>query len=177
MPNPKSIPHGAVVVTAANRDEYLATVSEYEALGYRFSPCDDLKRLHWAALGIAGSGRPLVWVRTPILEVVGEADEGDEVGAVDGCGRVVTCGTLHLGDRIEEVTTDLFNYQRAFRDHKDRQHHVLEASDPLTYRLAFVCTTCARLVKVDWDQCIDLGATLEHGVKEAWDGGVSYDDD
>ena len=176
MPNPKSIPHGAVVVTAENRDEYLATVSEYEALGYRFSPCDDLKRLHWAALGVAAPGRPLIWVRTPILEVVGAAGEGEEVGDIDECGRVVTCGTLHRGDRIEEVTTDLFNYQRALRDHKDRQHHVLEASDPLTYRLAFVCTTCARLVRVDWDQCIDLGVVLEHGVKEAGSGGVSYDD-
>lgn len=174
MPNPKRMPH-AVVVTAANRAEYLATVSEYEASGYRFSPCDDLKRLHWAALGVADPDLPLVWVRTPILEVIGEASEEEKVGGIDAEGRVVTCGTLHLGDRIEEVTTDLFSYHHAFRSHKDRGHHILEASDPLTYRMAFVCTTCARLVRVDWDQCIDLGAKLERGVKEeVRDGGVDY---
>jgi len=170
MPNPSSIPHGAVVRTAADRAEYMATIEEYESQGYRFSPCDDLKRLHWAAIGIAGPDRPLVWVRTPILEIVGDAEADDEVGDIDDRGRVVTSGTLHLGDRIEEVTTDLFRYQRAIQSHKDRGHHLVEASDPLTFRLAFVCTTCARLVRVDWDQCIDLGAVLEHGVKEDGDG-------
>lgn len=169
MPNPKGVPHGAIVVTTVGKAEYMATVAEYEARGWRFFPCDDLKRLHWGSLGASGAGLPVVWVRMPILEIVGSADDSEEVGEVDESGRVTSCGRLHLGDRVEEATTDLFSYHQAFHDHKNRGHHVIEATDPLTYRLAFVCTTCARLVRVDWDQCIDLGAALESAVKEGAD--------
>lgn len=35
------------------------------------------------------------------------------------------------------------------------------------YRLASVCVMCARVVRADWDQCIDLGAAaLESAAKE-----------
>lgn len=167
VPNPKSVPHGATILSAESREEYLAVIVEYERRGYEFIPCDDLKRLHWGSLGVANPGMPIVWVRTPILQVVGEARDDAEVGSIDESGHVVTCGDLHLGDRIEEATTDVFDYHKAFNDHKARGHHLIEASDPLTYRLAFVCVTCARLVRVDWDQCIDLGAVLERGIKES----------
>lgn len=167
MSNPKTIPHGVIVTTVVSREEYLLTVSRYECEGYTTLPCDDFKRLHWGTLCAANPGMPLVWVRMPILQVVGDANDDEEVGSIDESGHVVTCGDLHLGDRIEEATTDLFDYHKAFNDHKSRGHHLIEASDPLTYRLAFVCVTCARLVRVDWDQCIDLGAVLESGIKEA----------
>jgi len=167
MANPKAVPHGAIILSAESREEYLVTIAEYEHLGYEFIPCDDLKRLHWGSLGVANPSMPIVWVRMPILQVVGEADADAEVGSIDEYGHFVTCGEMHFGDRIEEATTDVFDYHKAFNDHKSRGHHLIEASDPLTYRLAFVCVTCARLVRVDWDQCIDLGAALEGGIKES----------
>jgi hypothetical protein len=169
MPNPKNIPHGAVTITATDRSEYLDIIAQYEARGYKFNPCDDLKRLHWGALGFLNPGMPIVWVRLPILHVVGDADDDSRVGDQDETG-LISEGTLHLGDRIEEVTTDLFDYHQAFNDHKERGHYLIEASDPLTYRLAFVCVTCARLVRVDWEQCIDLGIVLESSVKETENG-------
>ncbi len=166
MPNPKTIPRGAIVMTPVSREEYLSMISRYEREGYVAVPCDDLKRLHWGTLCVANPSMPIIWVRMPILQVVGDAGDDDEVGSIDESGHVVTCGDLHLGDRVEEATTGVFDYHKAFNDHKARGHHLIEASDPLTYRLAFVCVTCARLVRVDWDQCIDLGAALENGIKE-----------
>ena len=172
MPNPRNMPHGAVAVTVAARPEYLSEIAGLEADGYRFLPCDDLKRLHWGALGSAGPDRPLAWVRMPMLLVVGPADDEEQVGETDDGGFLVTSGTLHLGDEVEQATVDVFSYHRAFSDHKERGHRVIEASEPLTYRLAFVCVTCARIVRADWDQCIDLGAALESAVKEEQEGQV-----
>jgi len=166
MANPKNIPHGARCITMHSRDEYLAALAAHEAQGYVFVPCDDLKRLHWGALGIASRDKPVVWVRMPILHVIGEAGEEEQVGSSDESRTIVSENTMHLGDRIEEIVTDLFQFPQAFRDHKSRGHHLIEASDPLTYRLAFICVTCARIVRADWDPCIDLGVVLEDSVEE-----------
>lgn len=158
----QSILGGAVTVSAENRDDYLRIVAEYESEGYTFVPCDDYKRLHYGAIGTASVTSPVVWVRMPILRIVPlKEDEADANGAI-----VFSEGTTHLGDTIEEVTTDVFRYHRAFKHHKDRGHHLIEASDPFTYRLAFVCVTCARVVRIDHDQCIDLACLLERSVKD-----------
>lgn len=161
-----SIPGGAVTVNAGNREEYLRIVAEYESEGYTFVPCDDYKRLHYGAIGTASATDPVVWVRMPILRIVPAAEEEGEDAAAGGA-IVFSEGTTHLGDTIEEVTTDVFRYHRAFKHHKDRGHHLIEASDPFTYRLAFVCVTCARVVRIDHDQCIDLACLLERSVRES----------
>lgn len=160
--NPPSIPGGAVAVNAVNREEYLRIVAEYESEGYTFVPCDDYRRLHYGAIGTASAAHPVVWVRMPILHIVSVDEDADAGGTI-----ISSEGTTHLGDAIEEVTTDVFRYHRAFKHHKDRGHHLIEASDPFTYRLAFVCVTCARVVRIDHDQCIDLACLLERSVKES----------
>ena len=159
--NPPSIPGGAVTVNAVNREEYLRIVAEYESEGYTFVPCDDYRRLHYGAIGAASATHPVVWVRMPILHAVSVDEEADASTIVS------SEGTTHLGDVIEEVTTDVFRYHRAFKHHKDRGHHLIEASDHFAYRLAFVCVTCARVVRIDHDQCIDLACLLERSVKES----------
>lgn len=170
--NPKMIPHGIALSTVPDQANYLQAIAERESEGYTFVPCDDLKRLHWGALGSKSSSHPLVWIRTPILHVVGPAPEGSRIGDSTDMHRFIAESDTHLGSRIEEVDTDVFRYHKAFLDHKKRGHHVVETGDSLAFRLAFVCITCGRIVRVEHDQCIDLAIALESSVREEEHGSV-----
>jgi hypothetical protein len=157
--NESSIPRGAVTINVSNKIEYQAVVEQYKTRGFRFSPCDDLRRLFWGSLGFLDDVEPMVWVRLPILQITG--DDLSEIAP----GDFIIENSEELGNPVEERFVTLADYHREFSSHRDEQHHIVEATDPLCFRLAFVCTTCRELVRVDWDECIELGRVLDESVQ------------
>ena len=163
-----SVPRGAVTINVSEKLGYQTTIERYEEEGYRFTPCDDLRRLHWGALGYLNDSEQMVWVRLPILQIV----DGDlsEIGS----GEFIVEDAEELGNPIEERFVSLAEYHRDFAIHRDEQHHIVEATAPLCFRLAFVCVTCREIVRVDWDECIEMGRVLEQSVQDSEPRQVIY---
>lgn len=156
-----SVPREAVTINVSNKIEYETVVEQYKARGFRFSPCDDLRRLFWGTLGFLNESKPMVWVRLPIIQITG--DDLSEIVP----GEFIIEDSEQLGDSVEEHFVTLADYHRELSSHRDGQHHIVEATDPLCFRLAFVCTTCRELVRVDWDECIELGRVLNESVQDS----------
>lgn len=155
------VPRGAVTINVSSKVEYQTIVERYKKRGFRFSPCDDLRRLFWGTLGFLNEIEPMVWVRLPILQVTG--DDLSEIAP----GEFIIEDSEELGNPVEERFVTLADYHRAHSSHLDEQHHIVEATDPLCFRLAFVCTTCREIVRVDWDECIEIGRVLEQSVQDS----------
>ena len=166
--NESSVPQGAITINVSEKLGYQTIIERYREEGYRFTPCDDLRRLHWGSLGYLNDTEPMVWVRLPILQITG----GDlsEIAP----GEFIVEDAEELGDLIEERFVTLADYHREFSSHRDEQHHIIEATDPLCFRLAFVCTTCREIVRVDWDECIEMGRVLEQSVQDSEPRRVIY---
>ena len=152
-------PGSVITITASDGKEYLEIVRIYAGRGYCFTQLDDIPHLHYGTLGFASPDRPLVWVRTPMIVVCAEDD--DEGFEADDLAKL-------LGHEPADVRFwPLGDWWRAFRQHKEQGCDVAEISDPLTYRLAFLCRTCAMVVRAQWDDCIDLALSLQAGRAEA----------
>lgn len=163
------VPNEAIAITVTNQVEYGKVIQRYTDAGYRFTPCDDLRRLFHGAIGLLNHDRPVVWVRLPILEIV--EDDEDE-SARDGHDGVRA--RLFVDEPIVERFVGLDIYLEEFDRHKTNGHDLIEATDPLCYRLAFVCATCQEIVRADWDECIALACVLERSVDEAENKTVSF---
>lgn len=163
-----SVPRGAVTINVSEKLGYQTVIERYEQDGFRFTACDDLRRLHWGALGYLNDSEPMVWVRLPILQIT----EGDL--SVIAPGEFIVENAEELGNPIEERFVTLADYHRELAIHRDEEHHIVEATDPLCFRLAFICMICREIVRVDWDECIELGRVLEQSVQEAEPRRVIY---
>lgn len=163
-----SVPRQAVTINVSEKLGYEMVIEGYKEEGYRFTPCDDLRRLHWGALGYLNDSEPMVWVRLPILQIVDS--ELSELGP----DEFIVENAEELGSPIEARFVTLADYHRELAIHRDEEHHIVEATDPLCFRLAFVCMTCREIVRADWDECIELGRVLEQSVQEAEPRRVIY---
>jgi len=151
-----NVSKSVIAITVTSQAEYAETVKRYVDSGFHFVPCDDLRRMFYGTVGFRNQYYPLVWVRLPILEIVEEdADES----ASDSHRDVRT--RLFFDEPIAERFVGLDSYFRECNRHKADGHELIEATDPMCYRLAFVCATCQEIVRVDWDECITLGCRLE----------------
>lgn len=156
-----SVPRGAVTINVSEKLGYQTIIERYTEEGYRFTACDDLRRLHWGSLGYLNDTEPMVWVRLPILQITGS--DLSEIAP----SEFIVEDAEELGKPIEERFVSLADYHQEFSSHRDEKHHIIEATDPLCFRLAFVCTTCREIVRVDWDECIEMGRVLEQSVQDS----------
>ena len=166
--NKSSVPRQAVTINVSEKLAYQTVIERYEQDGFRFTVCDDLRRLHYGALGYLNDNEPMVWVRLPILQIVDS--DLSEIGP----GEFIVESDEEFDSPIEERFVTLADYHRELAIHRDEEHHIVEATDPLCFRLAFVCMICREIVMVDWDECIELGRVLEQSVQEAEPNRVIY---
>jgi hypothetical protein len=119
-------------------------------------------------VGYLNAEKPVIWVRIPMVRVI----DGDLSNV--GPGEWIAEDADELGQLISEHFVTLDEYYRQFSSHREEKHVVIEATDPLCYRLAFVCATCRQIVGADWDECIALACVLERSVEEAETRTVSF---
>ena len=155
---PHAISDATIAITTASPSEYAEAIARYVDSGFRFVQCDDLRRLYFGSVGYRNQHHPLVWVRLPIMEVTEEATDESARDGHDG-----VCSRLYFDEPIAERFVGLDTYFEEFNRHKVDGHELIEATDPMCYRLAFVCATCQEIFRVDWDECITLGRRLECG--------------
>lgn len=146
----KAFAKGAITIDAANRMEYLRLIQTHEEQGYDFIVMNDARTLRYGMLGLAGGEDPLVWL-TLAMAIHHSADLDAEVPSESDGGHS-TC----VAERFASIT----EYYREYHHHKTQDCGLIDLTDTLSIRPAFLCRTCHVIVRADHDECIDLALAL-----------------
>lgn len=61
---------------------------------------------------------------------------------------------------MAERFVSIADYYREYHRHKNQECGLVDLTDTLSIRPAFLCRTCAVIVRGDHDECIDLARAL-----------------
>lgn len=141
---------GAITIDATNRVEYMNLILSYEQQGYDFIVMNNGRTLRYGMLGLAGAGEPLVWLTLAMS--IHHSDDLDAEAPEEPDGEATTHAT--------EKFVSVVEYYRQYHTHKDQDCGLVDLTDSLSLRPAFLCRTCEVIVRADHDECIDLACVL-----------------
>lgn len=141
---------GAITIDATNLIEYLNLILSYEEQGYDFVVMDNARKLRYGMLGLAGSGEPLVWLTLAMS--IHHSDDLDAEAAEEFDDET----TSRASERFVSIPKYYYEYHR----HKNQDCGLVDLTDTLSIRPAFLCRTCEVIVGADHDEYIDLACAL-----------------
>ena len=141
---------GAITIDAKNRQEYLRLIQTHEEQGYDFIVLTDARRLRYGQLGIAGAGEPLVWITLAMS--IHHSEDLDAEPPDESDGENNPC--------VTERFVSVAEYYHEYDQHKRQDCGLVDLTDTLSVRPAFLCRTCHVIVRADHDECIDLARAL-----------------
>lgn len=141
---------GAITIDAKNRMEYLRLIQTHQEQGYDFIVLNDARKLRYGMLGLGGAGEPLVWLTLPMWihhseDLHAEASDEPEGGTTP---------------RAKERFVSVVEYYHECHRHEGQDCGLVDLTDTLSVRPAFLCRTCEVIVRADHDECIDLARAL-----------------
>ncbi len=146
----KTFAQGATTINAKDRMEYLRLIETHREEGYDFIVLNDARKLRYGMLGLAGAGEPLVWLTLPMW--IHHSEDLDAEAPDEPEGDT----TPHAKERFVSVVEYYHEYHR----HEGQGCGLVDLTDTLSLRPAFLCRTCEVIVRADHDQCIDLARAL-----------------
>lgn len=141
---------GAITIDATNRVEYLNLILSYEQEGYDFITMNNAGILRYGMLGMAGTGEPLVWLTLAMS--IHHSDDFNAKASEEPDGEATPCAAERFVSVVE--------YYRQYHTHKGQDCGLIDLTDTLSLRPAFLCRTCHLIVRADHDECIDLACVL-----------------